>query len=206
MTTRDSKSSPYSHPPLSLEGLRDQFRANMRGHASNLPNAHCTRLCLAEVDRFLDALEPFLQCASARREEPEPGKEVESRMVTPGEGNDSRTARVEPAGSAHSPLPWATEDTTLDICTGIVSVETVDAIQVSPASRMSYAIAYVPSEYHVETQRANAEFIVRAVNSHEELVAALEGLRALIIGECGKSTYECVDGERADAALAKAEG
>lgn len=38
-----------------------------------------------------------------------------------------------------------------------------------------------------------------------ELLAALKGLRALIVGECGASTYECVDGERADEAIAMAE-
>jgi len=35
-----------------------------------------------------------------------------------------------------------------------------------------------------------------------DLLAALEGLRSLILGEC-PSAYECVDGERADAAIAK---
>lgn len=49
---------------------------------------------------------------------------------------------------------------------------------------------------------ANARLIAAA----PDLLAALKGLRALIIGECGASTYECVDGEQADAAIAKAEG
>lgn len=39
----------------------------------------------------------------------------------------------------------------------------------------------------------------------DELLSALRGLRALIMAEC-RSAYECVDGERADAAIAKAEG
>lgn len=38
-----------------------------------------------------------------------------------------------------------------------------------------------------------------------ELLNALKGLRALIIGECGATLYECIDGERADDAIAKAE-
>jgi hypothetical protein len=50
--------------------------------------------------------------------------------------------------------------------------------------------------------RANANLIAAA----PELLEALKGLRALIIGECGASTYECIDGERADAAIRKAEG
>jgi hypothetical protein len=117
-----SRDNSSPHPPLSLEGLRDQFRANMRGHASNLPNAHCTRLCLAEVDRFLDALEPFLQCASARREEPK--QELESRMDSPGAGSQHKTptAMETPAGSGHyygKPLGVRVENGRLVIEIGI---------------------------------------------------------------------------------------
>lgn len=50
------------------------------------------------------------------------------------------------------------------------------------------------------------EAVARGVNNHDALVGALKGLRSLILGECGASAYECVDGERADAAIAKAEG
>lgn len=37
-----------------------------------------------------------------------------------------------------------------------------------------------------------------------QLLSALQGLRALVIGECGASTYECIDGESADEAIASA--
>lgn len=52
-----------------------------------------------------------------------------------------------------------------------------------------------------EQANANASLIAAA----PDLLAALKGLRGLIVGECVVSMYECVDGERADAAIQKAE-
>jgi len=51
-----------------------------------------------------------------------------------------------------------------------------------------------------------ARRIERIRSAGPELLVALEGLRALIIGEHGVSAYENIDGERADAAIAKAKG
>ena len=54
-----------------------------------------------------------------------------------------------------------------------------------------------------ESERANAEFIVRAVNAHNELVAALKRVRAC--DRCGEDYGRCLDCDRAlDAALKKA--
>jgi hypothetical protein len=53
-----------------------------------------------------------------------------------------------------------------------------------------------------EQNEANARLIAAAPDLYE----ALKDLRAMIIGEHGASAYENVNGEHADAALAKADG
>jgi hypothetical protein len=66
------------------------------------------------------------------------------------------------AVSAHTSGPWTYEETTLSICRLIVSVEDVQAFQVSPESSVSHAIAYVPCDVRRAEQEANARLIVAA--------------------------------------------
>ncbi len=66
------------------------------------------------------------------------------------------------------------ESTTLEICRLLISTDTVECEQISPTANSSRAIAYVPTDYDTEQQGANAEFIVQACNSFDELLAALK--------------------------------
>lgn len=52
---------------------------------------------------------------------------------------------------------------------------------------------------------ANAAFIVRAVNCHDDLVSALKNVMAMVIGEAPSLARENCTWERAEAALAKVE-
>lgn len=75
---------------------------------------------------------------------------------------------------AHTPTPWARERTTLNIARLIVAADEVDAWRIAPVDDERYAVAYVPADYEPAKQEANARFIVRAANAHDELVFLLE--------------------------------
>lgn len=59
-------------------------------------------------------------------------------------------------------------------------------------------------EWNGEQGRANAAFIVRAANSHDELVAALDGLLNALTNEHGRRAEDEAAKAAARAALAKA--
>lgn len=71
---------------------------------------------------------------------------------------------------AHSPLPWSVGGRT----TANVGLErqivSADGRVVSRAQR------YTDEPGHLDRNDADAEFIVRAVNNHKELLAALKGI------------------------------
>lgn len=109
----------------------------------------------------------------------------------------------------HTPGPWVVGDESWegDGAGGIV-VEAQDGLMV--------ALVYCPTdrgepENATPTDRANAEFIVRAVNSHADLLAALEALMEIqdCTGDCwcveagNPGTCEAC---RARAAITKARG
>jgi hypothetical protein len=114
-----------------------------------------------------------------------------TRMVTPSEGNDSLTAMEEPAGSEPliQQLPWHVRDD------GDELASVIDE-----------------NDFCVFTGVTldEAHFIVRAVNSHEELVAALKAILEVLRVEApgtplNNQKYDGI-GIQAYAALAKAEG
>lgn len=57
-----------------------------------------------------------------------------------------------------------------------------------------------------DAEKANAAFIVKAVNCHDELLAALVNLYALVRGECPSILENDHHDEMVRAAIAKAEG
>lgn len=94
--------------------------------------------------------------------------------------------------SAHSPLPWERSTSEVSV------VRSIDGIIAAKAWG------------HGERGRANAEFIVRACNNYESLLAELKALRIAanrLCDRCQVSTYEdyCRRSiASADAAIAKA--
>jgi hypothetical protein len=117
-------------------------------------------------------------------------KSDQAREDAMGTGSDSRTARDTTGGSEHSPLPW----------------------HVGPHYKSDVMSREgIVAEARMLTPQgiANAEFIVRACNAHDELVAALKALTqdsrfALQIGGNPNAVAALV--RQVDAALAKAEG
>jgi hypothetical protein len=93
----------------------------------------------------------------------------------------------------HSPLPWR--------------------VEVHPANDVTYILARDASfeqglsEGFVQPiygGGVNAEFIVRAVNAHEELLAALKAARGMGCDSCDE--WRCAICRQIDAAIATAEG
>lgn len=110
------------------------------------------------------------------------------------------TASSNESHSQHSPLPWR-----VDGCKG--SIYQFDIVGPN-GEDLAYANesdgADEPSVYPAQ---ANADFIVRACNSHDELLAALKAYRASCRKEWGAPTVqcECAQCQAADAAIANAE-
>jgi hypothetical protein len=69
---------------------------------------------------------------------------------------------------------------------------------------LRYITAPTVSRDH-EPEAAELEANARLFAAAPDLLAAVKGLRALILAEF-PAAFECVDGERADTAIAKAEG
>jgi hypothetical protein len=97
-----------------------------------------------------------------------------------------------------TPGPWTYEETTLSICRLIISVEDVQAFEVSAKATGNRTIAYVPCDVNREEQEANA----RLLAASPDLYAALRGL----IAPDGNSVYATAAVIRAGRdAIAKAE-
>lgn len=103
--------------------------------------------------------------------------------------------------SAHTPTPWFLNDS--DIPPSIYTISQED-----PSHQPCIAVLDADKPYFfdgVAVQEANAEFIVRACNSHDALIAALTGLL-----ECAELNQDDLDGttrmliENANAALTAA--
>ena len=120
-------------------------------------------------------------------------QELAAREAAMGEETHSPTARDTPAGSAHSPLPWAVHPRfrcvivplgDIDKSVGGASDPDIEAAEYAK----DLANTEMPScdrfpEFHRSRvwkaeAIANAAFIVRAVNAHAELLAALKGFLA----------------------------
>jgi hypothetical protein len=94
----------------------------------------------------------------------------------------------------HSPLPWRV----VNVAVGQWSVFCADE---NPWSR---AVVNLHSGRPVQEREANAEFIARACNSHDELTAALSAVLAAYEHRVGDGLTPLILNARA--ALARAEG
>lgn len=108
--------------------------------------------------------------------------------------------------ATYTPGPWGYEETTLGICRLIVTVEDVQAFQVSPkkddGELTAHAIAYVPCDYDRESQEANARLIAAA----PDLLAALKMMLESHDRSCRGKDCWIVGVDVARFAIAKAEG
>lgn len=75
----------------------------------------------------------------------------------------------------HTPLPWRIEDDNSFTTTKAIVSDALDQY-----GQISVIGAVWPGGFSDETKEANAAFIVRAVNSHEKLVKALEACENVI--------------------------
>ena len=98
----------------------------------------------------------------------------------------------------HTPLPWHFQDEYIR----------ADSENMDDSGNVVADVYCKPSTTHAEIMEANAAFIVRACNSHDELVAALESMMPERIGYGQSMSIDmylnAVD--KARAALAKAKG
>ena len=94
----------------------------------------------------------------------------------------------------HTQTPWK-----------MVPCRTCSSMGTENAHRCgSFQLACPPAnDYEGRFSTADADFLLRAVNCHEELVKALERVMNNCV-ECGEEDEPCVDCECARAALAKA--
>ena len=121
--------------------------------------------------------------------------------------------------SEHMPTPWEVDaDFDYDLCF-TEGGQTISGWQIYGPKSWPVAAAWVEGIVDRHTGRANAEFIVKAVNSHDRLVEALEAecYECVLIGggsiwhlnRCGvtNGTADCIsDCVKARAALAAARG
>ncbi len=111
----------------------------------------------------------------------------------------------------HTATPWEYDEveTSCGRCFRIGSREQLDAPH---KSRIVPSCACLYDDYGSgeNTTKANAAFIVRAVNAHDELVAALEFVRPYVLEHERRNLCEMGSGttysDKIDAALAKAHG
>jgi hypothetical protein len=85
--------------------------------------------------------------------------------------------------------PWKQESTQLSICRFIVSIEDVNCEEISADG---ITIAYVPTDYETDTQKANARLIVAApelLKEGKRLVAWLDKCAAQSEGQAKDSTF-----------------
>ena len=102
-------------------------------------------------------------------------------------------------GGPATPLPWSVSDEYDHIVRG------PNGLAIFACWFRGHRYAGAPSD-----AAANAQFIVRAVNSHHDMLAALTTTRELLARYCPNSPYcaevGCATCRAADAAIAKAEG
>jgi hypothetical protein len=135
----------------------------------------------------------------------------QSAPVLPSPTGSPRSPQSE--GAVHSPLPWAVAD-------GVVVSTPIDAVEMvtlkgedTPRVHHTGLVAIVyghhvgPQGARVFTHDGNMDFIVRAVNSHADLLAALKAIARIhynrLDAESGSLTEHV---EIAEAAIARAEG
>ena len=108
---------------------------------------------------------------------------------------------------SHSPIPWFcfANDGSRDRNFTITDSETATESGIGKGTNVIATVVPVSSGKH---HQANAEFIVRACNCHDELLAALQTLVSLTHRICENSYGQSVDDayERARAIIAKATG
>jgi hypothetical protein len=107
---------------------------------------------------------------------------------------------------SHTPAPWTRESTELSICRLIVSTEDVTCEQISTDALV---IAYVPTNYELETQLDNARLIAAAPELLEALywcVNHLEQLAEEFYPDSGAEGRRFNSAKSGLAAIAKATG
>lgn len=92
----------------------------------------------------------------------------------------------------HTPTPWQI---------GITLYPYVHFYGPSDVAGFSVAIGSCVTSFGKENDEANAAFIVKACNAHDELVAALENVRS-IISDGAMTGFNCMDGDWADSLFA----
>jgi len=91
------------------------------------------------------------------------------------------------AKQSHTPGPWYIHHNKVDII----------------SSQDRFLIAHVSTEYRGNEYEANAEFIVRACNDHDELLTQLKLAKSMLVA---KSNIRIGDLDEIEQAIAKAEG
>lgn len=112
--------------------------------------------------------------------------------------------------SAHTPTPWMFDEvpTSCGRCFRIGSAEIIAKHEASKSfgarTLPAYACLYDDYGSGDTVNKANAAFIVHAVNRHEELIAALRSARATIANTHPKFNRDVIL-DQLDAAIAKTE-
>lgn len=99
----------------------------------------------------------------------------------------------------HTPTPWLIDDDVFD--EDEIEITSQDLLDNSMGAIAAIQVGTFNDDVEAR-KRADAEFIVRAVNAHDDLVAALRGLRSWM-PPAGDDRLNA-DLKAADAALAKA--
>jgi hypothetical protein len=93
----------------------------------------------------------------------------------------------------HTPLPWHFQDEYIR----------ADSENMDDSGNIVADVYVKPSSTHDDIMQANAAFIVRACNSHYEMLAALKGMLSIADRYTGVCLKEI---DNARAAIAKAKG
>lgn len=104
------------------------------------------------------------------------------------------------SNAAHTPTPWEVDESGIQVDAANGSATSIAFCAGTRPGKNWSGTDYATKRH----QQANAAFIVRACNAHEQLVAALRGLIKLV-DENGLCMDECATYEAAIDALAAAE-
>ena len=105
--------------------------------------------------------------------------------------------------AAHTPGPWTYTPTAVGIYAAAFDRVVPLPCESEPERTFREGLVALP---YACGESFNVVANARLIAAAPELLAALKDLRAMVIGEHGVSAYENINGERADAAIAKAEG